>query len=259
MALGIAFDEEDLIVMSPNSTRSIGYTVTSAITPVTVEVTSSADIKAKVTDNEDGGLAGKIQVTTGSTIDEYSKVIVFVSNGDRVIMRSITFEEAGLEVEDNAVKNAAAEGGEMTLEFLSNVRCEVVIPEEAQDWISIAPTTRAMVKQSITLLLEPNTGYYRSATVTVQSPDGNLKLEYKIEQDGDKGVYIDPTKIPDNEIWYVTNLGKDGYVGHLDPVAFDANIVEQVYEKGKWVIRFDKELKSIKPNSVIRDLFHSIF
>ena len=251
VALGIAFDEEDLIVMSPNSTRSIGYTVTSAITPVTVEVTSSADIKAKVTDNEDGGLAGKIQVTTGSTIDEYSKVIVFVSNGDRVIMRSITFEEAGLEVEDNAVKNAAAEGGEMTLEFLSNVRCEVVIPEEAQDWISIAPTTRAMVKQSITLLLEPNTGYYRSATVTVQSPDGNLKLEYKIEQDGDKGVYIDPTKIPDNEIWYVTKLGKDGYVDHLDPVAFGANIVEQVYEKGMWVVRFDKELKSIKWLSLI--------
>ena len=188
LALSIEFAESDLVVMSPNSTREIGYTVTSATDAVKVEVTSSADIKAKAVADNASGLTGKIHVTTGDAIDEYSKVIVFVSNGDKVIMRSITFEEAGLVVEENATKQASAEGGEMTLEFLSNVECEVVIPEDAQSWISVVPATRAMERQTITLKLEPNTSYYRSATVTVQSPDGTLKLEYQVEQDGDLGM-----------------------------------------------------------------------
>ena len=57
---------------------------------------------------------------------------------------------------------------------------------------------------------------------------------------------IIPEAIPDNEIWYVTNLGEDGYVYDLNPVAFDANVVEHIYEGGKWIIRFDNELTIIE-------------
>ncbi len=183
LALSIEFAESDLVVMSPNSTREIGYTVTSATETVKVEVTSSADIKAKAVADNASGLTGKIHVTTGDAIDEYSKVIVFVSNGDKVIMRSITFEEAGLVVEENATKQAPAEGGEITLEFLSNVDCEVVIPEDAQSWISVVPATRAMEKQTITLQLEPNEGATRSVEVIVKSVDGKLSLTYTITQE----------------------------------------------------------------------------
>lgn len=255
LALGIEFAESDLLVMSPNSTREIAYTVTSATDSVKVEVISSADIKAKVVVDDASNLTGKINITTGTVIDEYSRVVVFVSNGDRVIMRSITFEEAGLEVEDNAVKNAAAEGGEMTLEFLSNVRCEVVIPEEAQDWISIAPTTRAMVKQSITLMLEPNTGYYRSATVTVQSPDGTLKLEYKIEQKGDLGDEIDPTKIPDNEIWYTTTTSR--IITPNEGGDFGAKLVSNEYKEGLGVMTFDAPVTKIDGKAFENFLFNN--
>ena len=89
-ALSIAFDKADLVVMSPNSIRIINYTVTSTIETVKVEVTSSADIKAKVVADNENSLTGKIEIKTGNTIDEYSKVIVFVSNGDKVIMRSLS-------------------------------------------------------------------------------------------------------------------------------------------------------------------------
>ncbi len=253
LALSIEFAESDLVVMSPNSTREIGYTVTSATEAVKVEVTSSADIKAKAVADNASGLTGKIHITTGDAIDEYSKVIVFVSNGDKVIMRSITFEEAGLVVEENATKQAASEGGEMTLEFLSNVECEVVIPEDAQSWISVVPATRAMEKQTITLKLEPNEGYYRSATVTVQSPDGTLKLEYQVEQNGDLGVNIDPTKIPDNEIWYVMSDGTiyDVYLttkqyGHQP---FDAEVISNTYKNGYGIIKFDAPVTKINDHT----------
>ena len=249
--LSIEFAESDLVVMSSNSTRDISYTIESATGKAMVEVVPSADIKARVIADDKNGLTGKIRMVTSATIDEYSKVIIFVSNGEKVIMKSLTFEEAGIQVEEDAVKNATSEGGELVLEFLTNVECKVVIPEDAQSWISVVPTARAMEKQTITLKLEPNTGNSRSAIVTVQSVVGTLKLEYTIEQKGDLGTEIDPTAIPDNEIWYVTNLGKDGYVSELNPVAFDANVVEHVYEEGKWIIRFDKGLKSIEWPSLI--------
>lgn len=248
--LSIAFDEADLVVMSPNSTRSIGYTVTTSVETATVEVVSSANIKAKVVADDESGLSGKIEIKTGATIDEYSKVIVLVSDGYKVIMRSITFEEAGLQVEEDAAqKNATAEGGEMTLEFLSNVTCEAVIPEEAKSWISVVPATRAMEKQTITLLLEPNTGYYRSATVTVQSPDGTLKLEYKVEQEGDLGIQIDPTAIPDNEIWYKTNDGNPISLSasyHEWPDSkFNTVIATHKYQNGIGKIIFETSLTEI--------------
>lgn len=253
LALSIEFAESDLVVMSANSTREIGYTVTSATETVKVEVTSSSDIKAKVVSDNESGLTGKIKISTGASIDEYSKVLVFVSNGDKVIMRSITFEEAGLVVEENATKQATAEGGEMILEFLSNVECEVVIPEDAKSWISVVPDTRAMEKQTITLKVEPNEGYYRSATVVVQSPDGTLKLEYLVEQYGELGVEIDPSQIPDNEIWYRTadNQIYDIYYstnlyGHQP---FDAQIVSHTYENGIGKIKCDNTITKINDSA----------
>ena len=246
-ALSIEFDEEDLVVMSPNSMRDIHYTVKSLIPDVVVETVSSADIKAKVVTAS--ATTGAIEIKTGATIDEYSKVVVFVSNGEKVIMRRFTFEETGLQVEDNATKEAAAEGGELVLEFLSNVECEVVIPESAQSWISVVPQTRAMEKRSITLKLEPNEGHNRSATVTVQSPDGSVKLEYFVEQEGELGVDIDPEAVPDNEIWYTTTDRKP-----ISLVAenksrpnstFNANVVSNVYKSGKGVIEFDAPVNEI--------------
>lgn len=250
VALDIVFAESDLVVMSPNSTRTISFTVTSTIKPVVVEVVSSADIKAKVILDDADGLAGKIQLTTGSVIDEYNKVVVFVSNGEKVIMRSIRFEEAGLKVEENSVKTISAEGGEVTLEFLTNVEYEVVIPDEAKSWISVVPDTRAMEKRSVTLKAEPNAGYYRYALITVRSSDGRLELEYKIEQNGALGVEIDAENIPDNEIWYTT---EDNSLIHLamgnNKQPFNSNIVSHVYENGIGVIVCDAPIRVIRESA----------
>ena len=234
-ALSVAFDIAESVVVAPNSTIQIGYTIESNIKDVTVEVVSSADIKAKVVKGDN--LTGTISITTGDVVDEYSKVVVFVSNGEKVVMRSITFEEAGLQVADNSTKTAPAEGGEVVLEYLTNVDCEVVIPEDAKSWISVVPTTRAMEKQTITLKLEPNEGYYRSATVTVQSLDGTLKLEYQVEQDGES------TQIPDNEIWYVSTNNKP--ISLTRVLGFGAKIISHTHNEGLNIIKFDGPVLNI--------------
>ena len=183
-ALDITFEASDLVVMSPNSTREINYTVQSVTDKVTVEVTSSADIKAKVVAADASGKTGKIKITTGATLDEYSKVIVFVSNGEKVTMKSITFEQAGLEISNNATQNISAVGGNINLDFLTNMDWEVVIPAAAKSWLSLyVPQTRAMVAQSTTLTVQPNTTLYtRSANVTIRTTDGKLSVAYIINQ-----------------------------------------------------------------------------
>ena len=182
LALSIEFAESDLVVMSPNSTREIGYTVTSATETVKVEVTSSADIKAKAVADNASGLTGKIHITTGDAIDEYSKVIVFVSNGDKVIMRSITFEEAGLEITNSVNQYIDAKGGRMILPFLTNVNYEAVISENGKNWI-IPVATRAMQEHWLELDITENKGAGRNANIIIKATDSPLFIEYTINQD----------------------------------------------------------------------------
>ena len=181
--LDITFNASDLVVMSPLYTREINYTVESIHEKVTVEVTSSADIKAKVVADDATGKSGKIVIKSGAALDEYSKVIVFVSNGEKVVMKRISFEQAGLEISDGATQSVDAAGGNATINFMANIDWEVVIPSDAKSWISVAPKTRAMVEHSITLAIAPNTMLgARSAIVKIISADGGLSIDYTITQ-----------------------------------------------------------------------------
>ena len=244
--LDIVFAESDLVVMLPNSTRTISFTVTSTIKPVVVEVVSSADIKAKVILDDADGLAGKIQLTTGSVIDEYSKVVVFVSNGEKVIMRRISFEELGLRVEENAQKEIPAAGGDVTLEYLSNMDCTVYVPDEAQSWISVVPMTKTLAKHIVSLSVKPNDGGYRSAMLyVISSEDEQWRLEYTIKQRGNSADGIVPSTIPDNEIWYrsIDNQKYDFSPRTNQP--FDAEIVSHTYENGIGTILCDRAITQI--------------
>ena len=241
VSLAIEFDSDDLVVMAPNYSRDIHYTITSVLPDVEVEVISSADIKAKVVAED--VYAGVICVNTGDTIDEYSKVVVLVSNGEKVIMSTLTFEEEKIEVVNEARVVGPAEGGTVELFYLSNVKCQVVIPEDAQSWISVAPATKALQQHSVSLALQPNTEYYRSAIVTIKAIDGSLLLEYVIEQEGDLGLEIDPTQIPDNEIWYVTlnsqiiNIESCTQIYGNSP--FNVPVISNKYIGGKGVLKCD--------------------
>ena len=182
-SLDIVFAESDLVVMSPNSARTIRYSVQSVTENVTVEVTSSLDIRAKVVADDATGKSGRIEIKSGAIVDEYSKVIVFVSNGEKVVMKSISFELAGLEVTDGASQSILPEGGNLSLNFLTNTEWELSIPAEAQSWIHLAPQTRAMVAHSVALVVEPNTTLVeRSTTITINSTDGKLSITYNIVQ-----------------------------------------------------------------------------
>ena len=188
--LTLTFDEEDLAPISVNTTRDINYTVEAAAESVEIELLSSTGVAAEVVSEDASLKTGAIRVTTGATIDSSSKVVVLVSDGERVIMKSIKLEEAGLVVEAGSEFEVAAAGGEQAIAFMTNVDYEVVIPEAAASWISVAPETRAMEKKEVTLVIARNLSEEaREAVVTVKATDGELKAEYKISQ---KGLVITP-------------------------------------------------------------------
>lgn len=181
--LSISFDASDLVVMAPNSTREVGYSVQSVTESVTVEVTSSSDLRAKVVPTSADGKSGKIEIKSSSIVDEYSKVIVFVSNGEKVIMKSISFEQAGITISNGAEQTIGAEGGNVSLNFASNIDWKVAIPAEAQSWVQVAPQRSAMTEYSVALSVAPNTTLgERMATVQVMTKDGSLAVDYTITQ-----------------------------------------------------------------------------
>ncbi len=190
-ALSIAFDSEDLVVMSPNSIRNIGYSIDNPSGEIKIEVISSADIKAKVVAEIPTFEAGYIEVSTSDRIDEYSKVVVLVTDGRQVMMRTIKFEEEGLQIWDTNHINVDATGGVVNVEYFTNVECEISIPDDVT-WIH-SVDTKAMDYAKVALSVDENTGQTRSANVIIFSQSG-LSLAYTIYQIG-----VGNINIPDAE------------------------------------------------------------
>ena len=89
-ALSVEFDAEELVPIGFNATLDIHYAITADTDDVTIDALSSADLKVKVVKADTR--TGIIQVKSGTTLDEYSKVMVFVSNGRETITRSFSFQ-----------------------------------------------------------------------------------------------------------------------------------------------------------------------
>ena len=250
--LDVVFDLSALSEVKTNSEIAVDYIVTGSADKVDVEVVPTPDLRAEVVPSTASRKEGKILVRTGSSFDAASKVIVFVSDGQKVVMKSIAVqvipdsESAQLYIYNGATKNVTKDGGEVTLSFITNVDCHAVVEASAQDWISVV-STRALERKSVTLRVAANSGDRRSAKVTVQSQDGALSVEYTIVQLGaaGSGNPSDPGtgKPAANEIYYTSRNGK--VVAPYNPDVFGAVIISNTYADGVGVIVFDKAVTSI--------------
>lgn len=250
--LDVVFDLSVLSEVKTNSEIAVDYIVTGSADKVDVEVVPTPDLRAEVVADNASRKEGKILIRTGSSFDAASKVIVFVSDGQKVVMKSIAVqvipdsESAQLYIYNGATKNVTKDGGEVTLSFITNVDCNAVVEASAQDWISVV-STRALERKSVTLRVAANSGDRRSAKVTVQSQDGALSVEYTIVQLGaaGSGNPSDPGtgKPAANEIYYTSRNGK--VVAPYNPDVFGAVIISNTYADGVGVIVFDKAVTSI--------------
>ncbi len=140
---------------------------------------------------------GSLHVEIDSIKEGYSKVLVFVTDGVQVIMKSIYFEEEGLQIKDGSEIEVTHEGGTISLSYLSNVDCEVIIPEDV-NWIH-AISTKALEEKEMTFTVDPLQVGTRTAEIVVRSTTGSgYALTYKVIQKSD--CYLELTSV---ETWYV--------------------------------------------------------
>ena len=195
-ALSVTFDIEDFAAILPESTREIGYTIESnLVDEIKVEVIPSADLKAIVRSSEDSALTGKIVVRTGASVDEYSKIVVLVSNGQKVIMRSLNFDEGVLSGVEEAYV-AEWESGSVQVALRTNLDYTVEIPADAQDWLSMVSTRATMRNDTLTFSLTENPHESpRSASVKLIGEDGDLLQSFtvlqKLQPSDDNIVFAD--------------------------------------------------------------------
>lgn len=181
--LSISFSGKESFALSLNSTTEIGYEVESSTKKVDIEVIATSDLLAEVVPDDDSFLKGKIKVTVLGSLNYQSKVVVLVSNGNKFVMRSLTFEKEVLEITDNTERLIGKEGGEFTLEFMTNMDYDVIVSDDAKSWIT-SLGARAVTKHTLGFRAAKNTGNLRTGTVTIRSRSNGQQLVYNITQDG---------------------------------------------------------------------------
>ena len=177
-----------------------------------------------------------LTVAENTTYSERSAVVKVVKVGDNTLFAEYTINQVqndAIIADENNTFNLKGWAQSINIAYQTNVECEVVIPEEAKSWISLASATRALVNESATLnIADNNTGAERSAVVKVVAANNNeLVAEYTITQA--QRYYIE-----------YTSEGGDT-VRPYDSSAFDATIIRNEYIDGKGYIDFDAPITSI--------------
>ena len=176
-----------------------------------------------------------LTVAENTTYSERSAVIKVVKVGDNTLFAEYTINQVqndAIIAENNTFELSGIEQS-INIAYRTNVECEVVIPEEAQSWISLTPATRALVKESATLnIAENHTGAERSAVVkVVATANSELVAEYTITQ---------------NQRYYIEYTSSDGsVVTPYRSYAFGATIIRNEYIDGRGYIDFDAPITSI--------------
>ena len=129
----------------------------------------------KITVTDTDGFSKTLTNTSANTIKR-SSLLSFPA---------ITYKQEGvLELPEGALTSyeVTAEGGTVEIPIVTNQDYEVVIPEGAGDWISVAET-RALREEVITLSVVPNSyTYARSADVSITDIEGTVLQTITISQ-----------------------------------------------------------------------------
>ena len=194
--------------------------------------------------NEDGQV---VTLSAELTYDTPREATYWFRCGDKQIKLVVTQDiKEVIVADDNNTFNIPADGALITLEYQTSVDCDVVIPEDAKDWITIIPaTTRALVVESVNLNVAENTSYSaRTAVVkVVKKGDNSLYVEYTINQEQNDAIIAGKTRF---------NL--DGW-GTSISIEWESNVECEVIipEDATW-ISFSPETRALISNQVNLDI-----
>ena len=180
--------------------------------------------------------SANLDISENTTYSARTAVIKVVAKDDAELVVEYTINQEqnnAILADENNTFTVPGWGGEVVITYQTNVDCEVIIPEEAQDWITIAPATRGLVTHNTTLNIAANNfNKLRTCVVKVISSNHNeLFAEYTITQN------------PRYCIYYTSSNGK--IVEPFSSSSFDATILSNTYKDGVGIIEFNAPITTI--------------
>lgn len=183
-SLSVTFSSEGLVLINPGQTKTVTYKIVSATGSSTIELVSYQGInEPKLYPNAQDSQSGKIQFQAKSgEVEKGAKAVFHISNGYKDINYTFLFETEDIQFDGDNIRTLPAEGGTVTLDYFSNVKCIPTIPSDV-NWVHISET-KNLTPHSVTLTVDRNEGLSRQCVVTVTSYSSSLAVSYSIVQSG---------------------------------------------------------------------------
>lgn len=226
--LAITFATSSTISVTPGSTINISYTITSSTGTADIDVLPTSGLKAKVVEN---GLKGTITVVVGESVDfEYDKVSVIVTNGNKTLLKKITFSESGSIVvtDEHTTRLMTCKGGLVSFNIAANVEYEVNITSGGSpiNWVQHIGT-KTMTPYCLEFQVSPNTGDTRTASITISSSETQDTAEFTVIQYASTASFVVTSRGRGAKIPEFSGVNLSGLVD------FEGNVVAWNYNLTK--------------------------
>ncbi|MBQ8438514.1 MAG: hypothetical protein IJX21_07190, partial [Alistipes sp.] len=188
LSLNISFSEANDIACISGKDITIDYTISSTDSDVHIATITQNGWVAVVT--KESSTTGYITVTVPSPMTD-SPIIVLVSDSNKTIMRTLSFVE-GFVVVENASFTLTHEAMMLNVNVQSNLDYKVEIPNAASSWITLESiTTRAVVRNDIIVLNIAENSEITARSATLQLIfNGETIGSVEVYQQGIKGEII---------------------------------------------------------------------
>lgn len=176
--------DSDWIAIVPGATVKLPYAVTGGDNTTRV-LAEAQGYTAKV-------MEGYVEITAPEVLPADGYVIIkAIRNSDASYKALyISLEEGVLSYVADA-KEIQKTGGEINIDITSNLKYDVVIPDNAKSWIHIKPATKAVTTEKITLTVDPNDGARRNTTISIVPAIGETMTVAVVQYGDDEAVFID--------------------------------------------------------------------
>ena len=132
-------------------------------------------------------------VARNDSFDERSATAELIDTEGKVL-QTITFVQNGqpkiFETDSEGNYRVVANGGEVMVAVTTNLEYNIVISEDAEEWLSVADTRVVVREDKLTFVVAVNESFEeRSATVELTNSDGEVLQTISFIQDGQSNVF----------------------------------------------------------------------
>ena len=190
-------------------------------------------------------------VADNDTFEERSANVELVDSKGKSLQTIKFLQRASdkvFEIDDEDKHIIEAQGGVIEVDVTTNIEYDVVIPDDAQQWISVADTRAEVRNEKLTFTVAANETFEeRSADVELVDSKGKSLQTINFTQLAKSNV------MANNEIWYTTTDNKRIIPPSTEPTVFGAYFISNTYSDGKGVLTFDGEITKIG-NGAFKDI-----